>query len=177
MNKPPHANTPQGFRQNPHAPALRPGPVAAPVAARSVVIPAPKRTHQPTARVTVRLPDRVELNRATLSATRTNPAGAGMAASAVEIIPPRRGASNQWLLDTRPTATARLNRTGSGSLEFKSSVRFPAYAFPAGRSKRVFAVGPELMEQVCVTLPATEVSPARSACEVRGTGVFLLLPV
>lgn len=150
------------------------GPLPQPQPARVVAVErvaAPKRTHQADARLTLRLPNRVELN---AEAMRATPLKQG---APVELICPRRGGGRQWLLDTRPTAGARL-------LERKGTHYFNTAAAPDTRylpasthpSRLAFDIGPELTEQVCVTLPATEVSQARTACETRGTGVFVLLP-
>lgn len=183
MNKP-HFNQPQAFQ---NAPGLRTTtPVQQP--ARQVVIPAPKmvpppvkRTHLTEPIITLRLPDRVALN---AEAMRATPLRKG---SCVEIIPPRRGGSTQWLLDTRSSAPGRLCQNQKGSYDFRTGFRVDRRYLPlrttAGTfvkqgliSKLEFVLGPELTTKVCVQVPATVQTPAHSACEVQGTGLYLLLP-
>lgn len=185
--KPPFPNTPQGFLGSPALPGHRSQPP--PVRMVEVRPPAPgppgKRTHQTEARVHVRLPDQVELNRETLHVTRLHIAGANSEASCADIIAPRRGVSNEWLLDTRPTTRCRLQAVAqSGRVFFRTRLLLPAAAFQAGgpgttarRSRLSFRLGEEIQEQVCVRVPATAVSGERSYCALRGTGVYRLLPV
>lgn len=171
--KPPHGTSnPTNFHGAPSLQPQRMGQQAARVVEVRVALPV-KQTHQTDTRITVRLPDQVELN---AEALRRLPIRKG---SSVDLIPPRRGASARWLLDTRPTATGRL-RVKTGGISFVASCRIDPCFFGAGpgqrRSRRSFRLGPELLEQVCVTIPATEWQAQRQVCEWRGTGVYELLP-
>lgn len=171
MHKP---TSPASFLRSP---ATGPQPQAQPLRVVAVGAAPVKRTHQTEARVTLRLPNRVELNRAAVGTLNIGAAGIGKPASAIDLISPRRGGGKQWLLDTRSTAACRLLES-KGRHFFRTAAPPDTRYLPASihPSRLVFDIGPELTERVCVTLPATEVSPARHACEVRGTGVYVLLP-
>lgn len=137
-----------------------------PVRVVEVVGPA-KRTHQTEARITLRLPNRVEVNREALRVM-------GLAVgSPIELISPRRNGGKQWLLDTRAQAPARLVEN-KGLHSFRTAAppdrRLPI-AGTIHPTRAAFDIGPQLMESVCVQLP-----DGRRVCEQRGTGVFVLLP-
>ncbi|SDY98076.1 hypothetical protein [Hymenobacter psychrophilus] len=152
-----------------------PVPQGQPARVVEVVAPARKATHQAVALVHVRIPDRVELNREALRQANLGPG------KVADIVPPRRGVANEWLLNTNPT-TARcrlLESSGSGGVFFRTRQTLPAAPFqpPPGeparkRSRLRFMIGPELMEEVCVPVPGR-----KPVCRERGTGVYRLLPV
>lgn len=135
-------------------------------AARVVEVPPDfKRTHQTEPLVTVRLPNRVELNREALRHANLGPG------SLVELKARRRGASDCWLLDTRPFGTCKLTTSAGGYNCFTLPAPLSPSLFPPGQTHRKFLLGPERTTNVCVTTPE-----GRQVCEVRGTGVYELVP-
>lgn len=112
----------------------------------------PKQTHQQEALIHVRLPDRVEFNQRAREVTGLGPANRHLPASLADIIPPRRGVSNEWLLDTRPPARCKVQASRKGGyVFFVTRQHLPATAFRMGagkppRSRLGFRIGEQLPE-------------------------------
>lgn len=153
--KPPLPNTPTSFLRSPSTLPGHRNPPPPLTVGRVVEVPAPpkpappKRTHQTEARVTLRLPDRVQLNTEACACTGVGSGHKWQEASPIELISPRRGGGRNWLLDTRPTASARL-REWKGEYSFRTAAPpdrryLPASAYP---SRIAFDVGEEVEKGV-----------------------------